>query len=155
MSAPVRREIREIRPASTTLPSKVIRARITTDEFFGQQPTRTEQLPDPRPLLENLSRCVIEVLAGARDLEQIARWVSDDVYTHLLKRVVLSARARQARGQSPARPAFVLGSTHICEPADGVVEAAIVVHSRARTRCVAIRLEGLDRRWRATAINVL
>jgi hypothetical protein len=36
-----------------------------------------------------------------------------------------------------------------------VVEAVVVVHNRARSRAVAIRLEGLDRRWRATAISVL
>jgi hypothetical protein len=36
-----------------------------------------------------------------------------------------------------------------------VVEAVVIVCGRARTRAVAIRLEGLDSRWRATAINVL
>ena len=112
-------------------------------------------LPDPRPLLENLTRCVVEILAGARELEQIARWVSDDVYRHLLKRVVISSRARQAKGQKPTRPSFTIGSTTICEPRDGVVEAVIIVRGRARVRAVAFRLEGLDNRWRATAINVL
>ncbi len=131
------------------------RARFDSDDFFGQQPASTSSLPDPRPLLENLTRCVIEVLAGARDLEQLARWVSDDVYRHLLKRVVLSTRARRARAQKATRPVFSIGSTSICEPRDGVVEAVIVVRGRARTRAVAIRLEGLDSRWRATAINVL
>ncbi|MDQ1555754.1 MAG: hypothetical protein QOI02_756 [Actinomycetota bacterium] len=131
------------------------RPRFDTDDFFGLQPAPTSELPDPRPLLENLTRCVIEILAGARDLEQIARWVTDDVYKHLLKRVVLSTRARRARGQRATRPAFSIASTSVCEPRDGVVEAVIVVRGRARTRAVAIRLEGLDRRWRASAINVL
>ena len=98
---------------------------------------------------------MIEILAGARDLEQIARWVSDDVYRHLLKRVVLSTRARQVKGVVASRPAFSVGSVTLCEPTDGIVEAVVVVHGRARTRAVAIRLEGLDNRWRATAINVL
>jgi hypothetical protein len=129
--------------------------RLDADDFFGQQPTSTRSLPDPQPLLENLTRCVIEILAGARDLEQIARWVDDDVYRSLLKRVVIAARARQVRGQAPARPAFRLGSVRVCEPRDGVVEAVVIVHNRARSRAVAIRLEGLDRRWRATAISVL
>jgi hypothetical protein len=131
------------------------RARIIPDEFFGQQPASTATLPDPAPLLENLTRCAIEILGGARDLEQIARWVSDDVYRHLLKRVVLATRARQARGQAPARPTFSIGGTRICAPADGVIEAVVIVRGRARTRAVAIRLEGLDARWRATAIHVL
>ena len=51
--------------------------RIHAEEFFGHQPTGRDALPNPEPLLENLTRCVIEILAGARDLEQIARWVTD------------------------------------------------------------------------------
>ena len=117
------------------------------DEFFGRQPSRRSELPDPEPLLRNLTHCVIEVLAGARDLEQLARWVTDDVYRNLSKRVVLAARARRVKGQAPRRPAFTLGSIITCEPADGVLEAVIMVHQRPRARAVAIRLEGLDQRW--------
>ena len=135
--------------------ARALRPRFDADDFFGHQPTPTDRLPDPVPLLQNLTRCVIEILAGARELEQIARWVSDDVYRHLLKRVVLSTRARQAKNQAVSRPAFTIGSTTICEPRDGVVEAVVIVRGRARSRAVAVRLEGLDRRWRATAINVL
>ena len=120
-----------------------------------RQPTPTTSLPDPAPLLENLTRCVVEIIAGARELEQIARWVTDDVYRHLLKRVVLSTRARQARGETVVRPTFAIGTTRICEPRDGVIEATVIVRGRARTRAVAIRLEGLDHRWRASAIHVL
>ena len=141
--------------AGGALPSKAIRPPYVEDEFFGAQPTSTQKLPNPVPLLENLTRCIIEILAGARDLDQIARWVTDDVYRHLLKRVVLSTRARQAKGQVARRPTFTISSTSICEPRDGVVEAVVIVAGRARTRAVALRLEGFDQRWRATAINVL
>lgn len=140
---------------STTMPSKVIRPRFDSEDFFGHQPTARDRLPNPEPLVANLARCVMEILAGARDLEQISRWVTDDVYRNLLKRVIISARARQARGARVARPAFSLGSTSLCEPRDGVVEAVVIVRGRARTRAVALRLEGLDKRWRATAISVL
>lgn len=129
--------------------------RFAPDDFFDRQPTASAALPDPRPLVENLTRCVIEILAGARELEQIARWLSDDVYRHLLKRVVLSARARQAKGAAALRPTFTIGSVRVSEPRDGVVEATVVVRGRARVRAVALRLEGLDRRWRATAVHVL
>jgi hypothetical protein len=164
-ASPVGRELRtDVAPltarsvrgnAADTLPSKVIRSRFIPDEFFGHQPASTATLPDPAPLIENLTRCVIEILAGARDLEQLSRWVTDEVYRHLLKRVVLSARARQARGQRASRPTFSIGSLTTCEPRDGVVEAVVIVRGRARVRAVALRLEGLDSRWRATAINVL
>lgn len=131
------------------------KARIAHEEFFDYQPTSTADLPDPRPLIENLTRCVIEILAGARDLEQIARWVTDDVYRTLLTRASISARARAARGAPTVRPTFAVGEPRITGPRDGVIEAVVVVTSRARARAVAIRLEGLDRRWRASAISVL
>ena len=47
--------------------ARALRPRIDVDDFFGAQPTSTSQLPDPEPLLQNLTRCVIEILAGARD----------------------------------------------------------------------------------------
>ncbi len=50
---------------------------------------------------------------------------------------------------------FSVGEPRISEPRDGVIEAVTIVTSRARARAVAIRLEGLDRRWRASAISVL
>lgn len=140
---------------SHALPNKVIRPPFEPEEFFGQQPAPTSTLPNPEPLIENLARCVIEILAGARELQQIARWVSTEVYQHLLKRVVLSDRARRAKGQPAAVPSFSIGSVLWSEPRDGVVEAVVIVRGRARTRAVAVRLEGLDNRWRATAINVL
>lgn len=146
-------------PSTTaTAPAAVrgtVRKRFDVDDFFGRQPCSSQDLPPSGPLLENLTRCVIEILAGARELDQIARWVSDDVYRHLLKRVVLSARARRTKGQSVTRPVFTIGTVTSFSPRDGVIEAVIVVHGRARARAVAIRLEGLDRRWRATAVNVL
>ena len=145
----------EALPVPELLPSKPTRPRFVPDEFFGHQPATRGELPDPLPLLENLTRCVIEILAGARDLEQIARWVGDDVYRHLLKRVVFSTLAPRVKGRAATRPSFTIGSTSICEPRDGVVEAVIIVRGRARTRAVAIRIEGLDKRWRATAVNVL
>lgn len=125
------------------------------DAYFTHQPTARASLPDPRPMCENLTRCVIEVLAGARDLEQLARHVTDGVYANLHKRVVIAARARRARRAPAVLPNFTIGSATLCEPRDGVVEAVVIVHGRARTRAVALRLEGLDRRWRATAISVL
>lgn len=135
--------------------ARAISRHVAVEEYFTRQPTGSAALPDPRPLVENLTRCVIEILAGARELEQIARWLTDDVYQHLVKRVVLSARARQAKGSPALRPTFTIGSVIICEPRDGIVEATVVVRGRARVRAVAIRLEGLDRRWRASAIHVL
>ena len=53
------------------------------------------------------------------------------------------------------RRAFSVGRVHLYEPTDGVIEAVVMVHQRARSRAVAIRIEGFDQRWRASAIGVL
>jgi hypothetical protein len=125
------------------------------DGFFGRQPTPTELLPPPEPLLENLTRCVMEVLRGARDIDQLGRWISEDVYKHLLKRQLISARARQIKGIPATRPVLVIGRITTSSPRDGVVEAVVMVYEKPRARAVAIRLEGVDQRWRATSIGVL
>ena len=125
------------------------------DQFFAPQTTPTELLPPPEPLLENLTRCVMEVLRGARDIDQLGRWISEDVYKHLLKRQLISARARQIKGIPATRPVLVIGRIRTSSPCDGVVEAVVMVYEKPRARAVAIRLEGVDRRWRATSIGVL
>jgi len=126
-----------------------------TLEDFAPQPTPTAELPDPTPLLESLTRGVLEVLAGVRETDQLARWFTEDAFRVLIARANLSARARSARGVAPTRPVYRILSTRASSPADGVVEATVIVESPGRTRAVAIRLEGMDRRWRATTLAVL
>ncbi len=127
----------------------------TLSEFFAPQPTRAADLPDPEPLLRSLTQGALEVLAGVREVDQLARWFSEDAFRALVTRANLSARARSARGVAPARPSFRILSIRHSAPADGVVEAVIVVVGPGRTRAVAMRLEGLDGRWRASSLAVL
>ncbi|WP_298037775.1 Rv3235 family protein [uncultured Microbacterium sp.] len=124
-------------------------------EYFAPQPTSAQELPQPTQLLRSLTQGVLEVFAGVRELDQLARWFSEDAYRKLGARANLSARARSARGTTPARPVFEILSIRETSPVDGVVEAVVVVAGPGRTRAVAIRLEGLDRRWRATSFAVL
>lgn len=130
-------------------------ASFVSEDYFGHQPTTTDALPDPTLLAENLARSVLEILAGARELDQIARWVTDEVYQHLLKRVHISQRARTLKNLPAHRPSFTVGRTLVSHPAEGVVEAVVIIHGKARSRSVAIRLEGMDNRWRASAVHVL
>ncbi|MFT4211596.1 MAG: Rv3235 family protein [Microbacterium sp.] len=129
--------------------------RMLAADYFAPQPTSASELPDPVPLLRNLTTGVLEAVAGVRDLDQLARWLTEDAYRSLLTRVNLATRARSARGIPAARPVHAILSVHHDAPADGVIEAVVVVAGPARTRAVAIRLEGLDRRWRATSLALL
>ena len=124
-------------------------------EFFAPQRTPSTALPDPEPFLRNITRGVLEVFAGVREVDQLARWLTEDAYRKLVTRANLAARARSARGVPAKRPVHTLLSVHHSSPADGVVEAVVIVQGPARTRAVALRLEGMDGRWRATSLALL
>lgn len=124
-------------------------------EYFDYQHTSSQELPDPEPLVRNLTRGVLEVLAGVRDADQLARWLTEEAYRRLVTRANLATRARSARGMPVTRPAHTITSVRHTAPADGVVEAVVIVSGPARTRAVALRLEGLDNRWRCTSLALL
>jgi len=117
--------------------------------------TSADELPDPEPLLRNLTQGVLEVLAGSRDVHQLARWMTEDAFRSLSTRANLAARARSARGVTASRPVHAIRSVHASVPVDDAVEAVVVIGGPARTRAVAIRLEGLDHRWRASSVALL
>ncbi|WP_158862829.1 Rv3235 family protein [Leifsonia sp. AG29] len=110
---------------------------------------------DPASLCSNLALCVIEILAGARPIDQVSRWVTDAVFLQLLRRTVIAARSRALRTAEARRPRVRLGAPIITHPCDGVVEAVVIAHQPGRSRAVAIRLERYRARWRATAVTVL
>ena len=144
-----------------TSPSRTARAysapvdALELSEFFAPQHTPSIALPEPEPFLRNITRGVLEVFAGVREVDQLARWLTEDAYRKLMTRANLAARARSARGVPAMRPVHSLLSVHHSSPADGVVEAVVIVEGPARTRAVALRLEGMDGRWRATSLALL
>jgi uncharacterized protein DUF6459 len=115
---------------------------------FDRLPTRTSELPDPTAWSRRLVQAVIEALSGVRPVAQLIRWTTPDVYAGLQRR----CHAQTGR-RAPGRRA-VVRSVRICQPADGVVEASAVVVALGRVQAVALRLEGLDGRWRMTALEL-
>ncbi|MDQ6875285.1 MAG: Rv3235 family protein [Actinomycetota bacterium] len=115
------------------------------DDTFDRQPTSRAQLPDPRPWAARLVVATMEVLSGRRPLQQLMPWTDDAVYMQISR----ALPHRRAAG-NVAR----LRSLHISEPADGVAEVCAVVAGAERSRAVAARLEGVDGRWRCTALQL-
>ncbi len=142
-------------PTGTARPYRAPDAALELSEFFAPQRTPSTSLPDPEPFLRNLTRGVLEVLSGVREVDQLARWLTEDPYRKLVTRSNLAARARSARGVPARRPVHTILSVRHSSPADGVIEAVVVVRGPARTRAVALRLEGMDGRWRSTSLAVL
>lgn len=128
---------------------------VENSEAFGPQPTSTIDLPDPRGFTLTLVGGIIECIYGLREPAQFSRWLTEDVYRAVSTRAKRhSASAHQTRSASN-RPRFTIGNAIITSPRDGVVEASVIVRGPARVRAVALRLEGIDYRWRATSFSML
>lgn len=139
---------------------------VRDDPVSGESPNNSNQEPEPVPaphefgsdpgiLLTHLGLCVAEILAGARSLEQIGRWVTDPVYTNIARRSALAARARAVKGHSVRRPRIRVGEPHLCQISAFIVEGVVVIHQPARSRSITIRMERYRDRWRATSLSIL
>ena len=135
-------------------PARAFRASdgaLELSEFFAPQRTPSTALPDPEPFLRNLTRGVLEVLAGVREVDQLARWLTEDPYRKLVTRSNLAARARSARGMPAKRPIHTILSARHSSPVDGVVEAVV---DRAGSRAHARRRDAARGHGRALARDI-
>lgn len=145
-------------PAETTLPgpSRFVQGslavdfrQVEQDPYFGPQAAATTDLPAAHAWVTSMSQAILEATTGARSASQLIRWMTPEVYAMVSRRAGVAAR----RGIQPGRRA-VVRSVHLCEPADGVLEACAVVLDRGRVRAMALRLSGVDRRWLVTALQL-
>ena len=142
------RHLALVGPNDRPLPFAPSRRRLTDRrDMFSSQPTGRSQLPDPARFGRRLLVAVLEAMAGRRAPQQLARHLSHAVFVGLLTDL-----ERQTHRHWP-QPALVR-SIRVCEPADGVAELAAVVQTGPRFRAIAMRLEGLDGRWRCVRLQI-
>lgn len=111
-----------------------------------------EPLPPPHAWAARLSQALAEVLSGTRPAQQLVRWTSLDVYACLRRHV---AHRLQNTVPGRTRPApVVLRSVRLSEPLEGIAEVSAVLQIGPRARALALRLEGVDGRWRCTAFEM-
>jgi hypothetical protein len=128
---------------------------IENQEAFGPQPTPTSELPDPSEFATRLVGGIIECVHGLREPIQFTRYVTEDVYHALAQHAKRLSIAHGETHKKRPRPQFTMGQVVINNPRDGIVEASVIVHGPARVRAVALRLEGIDHRWKATSFSML
>ena len=121
----------------------------------GPQPNSAAHRLSAERVLRSLAVSAVEIIAGARDLEQLTRWVTDDVYAHLRVRVSIAARARAITGVVADRPVLWVERVTMSPTATGGFDAVILVHDKRRPHVVALQVEGVPQRWRATVLAVL
>lgn len=120
-------------------------------------PTREEiaALPDPEPILQALATGIVEVISGVRSVDQIASLVSAQVYDKLRQKVAQRAQLDAQSGRPKLAPKFAVRKVHQESPRPGIIESVVLLSSAVRTRAVTIRLEPINKRWRATDISIL
>lgn len=128
---------------------------IQAEDFFGPQYNKTSELPNPEASLKALATGVVEVIAGSRPIDQLSRLLTDDVYQRLSHRAKLARISREELGQKTLHQNFSVHNMMNASPRDGVIESVVLLNSQRRIRAVTIRLEGINNRWRATAVSVL
>jgi hypothetical protein len=114
---------------------------------FGPTWSSRAELPDPREAGRRLITMTLEALAGRRPLTQLQPMTSLGVYA------ALTGGRRPAWCISGTAP-LIVGAVHASEPVDGVAEVCAVARRGGRGHAVAARLEGVDGRWRCTALQV-
>jgi hypothetical protein len=148
------REEREGRPGFVQGTLAVDFAAASDESLFGPQRTVRENLPDPAVWAGRITHALLEVMMGLRPAPQVVRWTTPDVYAVIARRGALASR-RSAQGHVPRRRERLrVVRVRVCEPADGVAEAAVVVQHGSTVRAVAIRLEGQDGKWRISALQI-
>ena len=109
---------------------------------IGVARTSTSSLPDPKKTAEVFARALIEALSGFRQVSQLSTHCSPEIFAALHPRV------------RPGGPLPRLLSVRASEPADGVAEASAVFRRGERSAALAFRLQGIDGRWRVTALQI-
>ena len=120
---------------------------IPRDDGFGPARSGRAELPDPRAAGRLLITLTLEALAGRRPLAQLQPMTSLGVFTAL-------SQGRRPRWCAEAMSPLAVGRVHVCEPVGGVAEISAVARRGRRAHAVAARLEGLDGRWRCTALQI-
>lgn len=120
-------------------------------------PTEAElaALPDPEPILQAIATSVVEVISGVRSVDQIAALVSAQVYDRLRQKVSQRAQLDAKSARPKLAPKFAVRKVHQESPRPGIIESVVLLSSAVRTRAVTIRLEPINKRWRATDISIL
>jgi hypothetical protein len=112
------------------------------------RPTGCHELPEPAPMARRLVIGVVEIATRRRSASQLRHHTSPAVQAGLVRDA-----GRITRLGTAQRPA-ALHSLHVIEPSDGVAEVAAVLRIENRFRALALRLEGLDGRWRCVRLQI-
>ena len=109
-------------------------------------------LPDARRWSTALAIALVETLHAFRPVQQLNRWLDDDVMDALALHVRRRRATAPAAGGRPSAPP--IRSIRIQHPDPGVAEVSVHLGTARRSAAFAFRLEASGRRWLCTALEL-
>lgn len=113
------------------------------DPDFAPNPSPLSELPNIERWTLTYVVSILEILAGRRSIQQVARSTHRFTYNSLLKKIGLLKEVPKIR------------KIHRHQPIEGVVEVTVTLVFSERVRVLAARFEGVDRKWLCTEIEIL
>jgi len=114
---------------------------VALDESEHRHTPRSE-LPSAHQWSIRLVHGLVEVMNGVRPATQLTRWLTFDVLNQVKNHIYAHDMRR-----------LIVRSVHVSEPDDGVAEVCAVFGTPNRCYALAMRLEGIEGRWRATQLT--
>jgi len=124
----------------------------TPDREFGEEwlhpkfspiPSPLSELPEVNKWSENFVIKILEVWSGRRSIAQLSR------HCHR------SAQREITNHISSATKKCWVRKIYISQPIEGVVEVTATLRIKDRVRSLSLRLEGVDKRWICTELNLI
>ena len=129
------------------LPAAPAPKRFDDQAWLASERTPSSRLPSAIDMARVLVQALLEVRAGVRPLQQLRRDTTPEVYLALRTSLGIAPRVAGAR---PDRGS--VRSLHVQQRPEGVAEVCATVRQGSRFGALALRLEGVDGRWRCTEL---
>lgn len=105
-------------------------------------------------LMATIGTAYIEVIAGLRRPEQLARWLSDKAYFELCEKAKTAARSRQVTGERE-RPHVVLRKCRTFLTDADAYQGVVLVRISGATKALSIRAREIHNRFRVTDLELI
>lgn len=113
------------------------------DPDFAPNPSPLSELPNLEKWTLTYIVSALEILAGRRSPQQLARSTHRFTYNSLLRRIGTATEVPKIR------------KIHRNQPIEGVIEVNVTVVFKDRVRALIARFEGVDRKWLCTEFEIL
>lgn len=113
------------------------------DAEFAPEPTSASELPDIKELTIKFAHNIVEIWAGKRAAQQVQSMCHHRVFADVNRKSGSLNKVGRIR------------KIRVTQPLDGISESTVTVRFGDRLRVIAIRFEGLDKKWLCTSLTLI